>query len=187
MLDQLGPASGTCVAGRHGRHRQRPVDREIRVVVCDGQVLGRIMGTIDPITHIGSCGQCLEAVQKAGRHVQVPKVVVVEKKCSLLAESRRIPSNVDEHVVNGAVGAADQLRLSASRASVQTADDSLYRARLRVLNERCRNPRSAEIIVENGRIERPGKQSAVVVERLRGENENVRKVGRFDTHMAMLS
>ena len=42
------------------------------------------MRTIDPIAHIGSRGQRLEAVQEAGRHVQMPKVVVVEQECLLL-------------------------------------------------------------------------------------------------------
>ena len=47
--------------------------------------------------------------------------------------------------------------------------------------------RPAEVVVEDVRVERPGEQSAVVVERLRDEDENVREVGLFDTHMEMLS
>ena len=56
------------------------------------------MWTIDPIAHVGGRGQRLEAVQEARRNVQVPKVVVVEQKCLLLAEGRRVPSNVDQNV-----------------------------------------------------------------------------------------
>ena len=103
MLDQLGPASGACVAGGDGRDRQGPVNRKVWVVVGDGQVLGSIMRTIYPITNIGSCGQCLEAMQEARRNVEMPKVVVVEQKCLQLTKRRRLPSNVDQHVVNGAV------------------------------------------------------------------------------------
>ena len=187
MLDQLGPASGTCVAGGDDETRQGPVNRKVWVVIGDGEVLGGIVRTIDPITHIGSRGQRLEAMQETRRDIQMPKVVVVEQECLQLTKRRRIPSNVDQHVVNGAVGAADQLRLAAPRASVHSTDRSLHRTRLGVLNEGCRDSRPAEVVVEYGRVECPGEQSAVVVERLRGENENVRKVGRFDTHTAMLS
>ena len=116
----------------------------------------------------------------------MPKVVVVEQKCLLLAEGRRVPSNVDQHVVHGTVGAADQLRLAAPRASVHAADDSLRRTGLGVLHERSGDARRAEVVVENVRVEGPGEQSAVVAERLRDEDENVRKVGRFDAHTAML-
>ena len=187
MPKKLHPTSCPGVTGGYSRDRERPVDREIQVVVCDGQVLGRIVRTIDPITHIGSRGQRLEAMQEPGRHVQMPKVVVVEKKCSLLAECRRIPSNVDEHVVNGTVGAADQLRLSAPRAPVHAADYAPDRTGLGVLDERSRDARCAEVVVEKVRVEGPGEQATVIAERLRDQDENVRKVGRFDTHMAMLS
>ena len=144
------------------------------------------MRAIDPIAHIGSRGQRLEAVQEARRHVQMPKVVVVEQKCLLLAEGRRVPSNVDQHIVHGAVGAAHQLRLAPPRASVHAADDSLRRTGLGVLHERCGVPGLAEIVVENLRVEGPGEQAAVVAERLRDEDENVCEVGSFDAHMVML-
>ena len=70
---------------------------------------------------------------------------------------------------------------------MHAADYALGRTGLGVLHERSGGARCAEVVVENVRVEGPGEQSAVVVERLRGENENVRKVGRFDTHTAMLS
>ncbi len=187
MREQFRPAAGTCIAGRDDRDRQGPVNRKVWVVIGDGQVLGGIVRAIDPIANIGSRGQRLEAMQEARRNVEMPKGVVVEQKCLQLTKRRRIPSDVDQHVVNGAVGTADQFRLPAPRAPVHSADSSLHRARLGVLNERRRGSWPAEVVVENVRVEGPGEQSAVVVERLRGENENVRKVGRFDTHTAMLS
>ena len=57
---------------------------------------------------------------------------------------------------------------------------------LRVLNERCRGSRLAEVIVENVRVEGAGEQPAVVAERLRDEDENVFEVRFFDAHGAML-
>ena len=186
MREQFNPAAGTCVAGGDDRDRQGPVNRKVWVVVGDGQVLGGIMRTIDPIANIGSRGQRLEAMQEARRNIEMPKGVVVEQKCLQLAEGRRILSDVDQHVVHGAVGAADQLRLPAPRAPVHAADSSLHRARLGVLNERRRGPWPAEVVVENVRVEGPSEQSAVVVERLRGEDENVRKVRFLDAHRVML-
>ena len=63
----------------------------------------------------------------------------------------------------------------------------LRRTGLGVLHERSGDARRAEVVVENVRVEGPGEQSAVVAERLRDEDENVRKVGRFDAHREMLS
>ena len=187
MREQFRPTAGTSVAGGDDRDRQRPVNRKVWVVIGDGQVIGGIMRTIDPITNIGSCGQRLEAMQETRRNVEVTKVVVVEQKRLLPTEGWRVPSNVDQYVVHGTVGAADQLRLPAPRAPVHAADYALGRTGLGVLDERSGGARCAEVVVENVRVEGSGEQSAVVVERLRGENENVRKVGRFDTHTAMLS
>ena len=118
----------------------------------------------------------------------MPKVVVVEKKCLLLAEGRRVPANIDQHVVHGTVGAADQLRLA--RAPSARACRGL-RPSPNGIGSPGRTtaeiPGCAEVVVENVRVEGPGEQSAVVAERLRDEDENVREVGLFDAHTAMLS
>ena len=42
------------------------------------------MRAIDPVAHVGSRSQRLEAMQEARWHVQMPKVVVVEQKSLLL-------------------------------------------------------------------------------------------------------
>ena len=97
------------------------------------------------------------------------------------------PFDVDQYVIHGTVSAADELRLAAPRAPVHAADDSGRRTRLGVLNEGCRDPRLAEVVVENVRVEGPGEQSAVVAERLRDEDENVCEICVFDAHQAMLS
>jgi len=186
MPEQCGTASGTRIAlGDHG-DRQRPIDRKVRVVVRDTQVLDGIMWAIDPIAHVGGRGQRLEAVQEAGRHVQVPKVVVVEQECLLLAEGRRIPADIDQNVAHGAVGTADQLRLATPRASVHAADNSQYGPRLRVLHERGGRAGRADVLIEDLRVERSGEQSPVVTEGLRYQNDNVCKVGLLDAHGVML-
>jgi hypothetical protein len=66
------------------------------------------MRTIDPIAHIGGRGDRLESVRKAGRNVQMPEVVVVDRKCLLPTEGGGCPLTVDEHIVHD-VGATDQL------------------------------------------------------------------------------
>ena len=186
MLDQLGPASGTCVASRHGRDGQWPVDRKIGVVVGDGQVFGGIMWTVDPITNIGRCGQRLEAMQETRRNVKMPKVVVVEQKSSTQGEGWRVLSDVDQHIVHGTVGTADQLGLAAPGTSVHAADHPFRRTGLGILHERGGDTRRAKIVVENVRVEGPREQAAVVAKRLRNEDKNVREGGLFDVHREML-
>jgi hypothetical protein len=125
-------------------------------------------------------------MQETRWHIQMPEVVVVEEKSLLRAERRRFLPNVDEHVMDGAVGAAHQLGLTAPRAAVHTADHPLRRTRLGVLHERSGQPRHAEMIVENGGVEGPGKQAAVITEWLWDKDENVCKLGLFDAHVDML-
>ena len=186
MCKQLRPASSSGVAGRDGRHRKRPVDRKLRIVVGDGEVFGRVMRAVDPIAHVRRRGQCLEAVQETRRHIQMSKLVIVEQKCLLLTECRRSRPNIDQHVVDGAVGAAHQLRLAAPAAAVHAADHTLGRTRLGVLDERSGQPRHAEVIVEDICIERAGEQAAVIAEWLRYQDENISQIGLFDAHMDML-
>jgi len=114
------------------------------------------------------------------------KVVVIEQKRLLFAERSRVLSNVDQHVVDGAVRAANQLGLAAPRASVHAADNSLGRTGLGVLHERRGDSLLADVVVENVRVEGSGEQSAVVAERLRDEDENVCEVRFFDAHRIML-
>ena len=70
---------------------------------------------------------------------------------------------------------------------MHAADHSLRRTRLRILHEGSGDSRHAEVVVEDIGVESPGEQSALVAERLRDEDENVRKVCRFDAHKEMLS
>jgi hypothetical protein len=69
---------------------------------------------------------------------------------------------------------------------VHAANDSLGRTGLGVLDERRRETRRAEVIVEDIGIEGAGEQAAVVAERLRQQNEDVGKVCPFNAHEEML-
>ena len=145
------------------------------------------MRPIDAVAHVGGRCHCLEAVQKSGRHIQMSKVIVVEQESLLTAERRRVPPNVDQHVVHGPVGAAHEFRLSAPRTSVHAPNHSLARAGLGILDERRGETRRAEVGVEYLSVERSGEQSPVVAERLRDKNENVGEVSPFNAHLEMLS
>ena len=144
------------------------------------------MRPIDSIAHVGGCRECLETMQKAGRHVQMVKGVVVEKECLLSAEGWRASPDVDKHIMHRAVGAANEFRLTAPGSSVHAPDNPFHRTGLGVLNERRGESRPAEVVVEDGRVEGACEQAAVVSRRLRDKNENVCQIGGFDTHKEML-
>lgn len=187
LREQCGPTPRACVSGRDLRYRQRPVDAEIRIVVRNGEVLGGIVGAIDSIADVGRSSQRLEAMKKPGGYVEVSEISVIKPKCLLMAESGRILADIDQDVMHGTVCAAHQLGLPASGASVHAANDPLHRAGLGVLDERSRESRPPEMVVENLGIERPGEQSTLVVERFRGEDQHVHEACTFDAHMEMLS
>lgn len=145
------------------------------------------MGAVDPVAHIGDGRQSLKTMKKTGGYVQMSKIVVVKQECLSVAEGGGVRADVDQDVVHGAVGATYQLCLAPSGTAVHAADDTLRRTGLGVLDERRRNPGSADVVVEDVGIERPGEQSAFVAERLRDENQHVGEVSSFDTHVEMLS
>ena len=115
------------------------------------------------------------------------KVLVVEQEGLLMSEGRRAPSNVDEHIVYRPVGAPNQLRLASPKAAVHPAYHPFCRARLGVLHEPRRETGTAEVVVEDVRIEGAGEQAAVVAKRLWDQNQHVGKVCRLDAHQEMLS
>lgn len=115
------------------------------------------------------------------------KIVVVEHECLLRAESRRVGPDIDDDVVDGAVGATHQLGLATAAASVHAANHALCGSRLRVLHERRRNARRAEIFVEQLGVERPGEQSAVIAGGTGHQHEYSVEFARFDAHGTMLA
>jgi len=186
MGEQVDPASGTRVAGGNRRRRQRPRYCKIRVVVGDGQIFGWVVRSIDSIAHIGARGKRLKAMQETGRHIQMPKIAVVEKKSLMLAEGRRVLSNVDQHIVDGTVGASHQLRFASARARVHAADGSPLGAGLGVLDERSGAPGRAEMVVENIGVESPCEQASLIAERLWDKDENIGEGSPLNTHLEML-
>lgn len=185
-LDERRPRARFRVARRHDGHRQRPRDRQFGVVVCDAEIFGRIVRSVDAVADISRRGECLEAVQEAGRDVEVTKVGVVQAKCLLLAERGRVATDVDQHVVHRTVGTAHELRLAATRAAVHSSDHAFTGAGLRILLKRRSTAWLAHCCVEDLRVERSSEQSAVVAERLRNEDQDIGKFGGFDAHDSIL-
>jgi len=145
------------------------------------------MRPIDPVAHVRGGGQRLKTVQKAGGNIEMAKVFVVKHECLFASERGRLCADVDQDVVHGTVGTTHQLRLAATPAPVHAADHALPGPGLGILDESRRSAGAFQVVVEDLRIESAGEQSAVVVEWLRGENENVHQGGRFDKHKTMLS
>lgn len=187
MREQFGPASGAGVPRRDSGNRQRPVDRQIRIVESDGKVLGWVMRAIDPVAYVGRGAQRLKPVQKPRWHIQVPKAAVVQEECLLSSEGRRVLSDVDEYVVHGTVGAAHEFGLTPARPAVHAADDAPGRTRLRILHERCGATRSILIFVEDIRVERSGEQAAMITKGLRDKDDHVGEFGVLDAHIEMVS
>lgn len=187
VSEQVRPALGTRVAGGNRRYGKGPLDRKIRIVIRHTEIFGWVVRAVDPITHVGHIGQCLKPMQEPRGYVEVTKIVVVKQECLLPPEGRRVPANIDEHVVHGAVCATDQLRLAASGSSVHSPDHAFPGSRLRVLDKRCGASRRAQIVVEDHGVERPCEQPPVIAEGLRSEDQDVRQRYGFDLHWAMLS
>jgi len=186
LADQLAPAARRAVTRRNDRWRNRPRDPEVGIVERDREILVRVVRAIDPVADIGGRRQGLKAVQKSPRHVEVKKVGVVELDRHLLAESRRIRPDVDDDIMDRAVGAADEFGLTAARPAMHATDCALHRTGLGILEERRAGARRAEVVVEDLGVERSGEEPALVEERLRDEHHEPGDIGLPDLHEAML-
>jgi hypothetical protein len=144
------------------------------------------MGAVNAVADIRYSRYGLETVEKAGGNIKMAELVVVEPECLLPLKSRRLPANVDQYIVYSPVRAPDQFGLTAAGPSMQAANDSFARSRLRVLHERCGKPGLSEVRIEDFRVESPSEQPAVVVMGLWKKDQNVLEAGRFNTHTAML-
>lgn len=152
----------------------------------DGDVLGRVMRTVYPVADVGVRCQSLESMQKSGWDVQMPKDTVVQDEGLLHAESRRLPSDVDQDVVDCSPGASDELGLPAARSAVHAAQHPLQRARLRVLHERRRRART-HMLVERMRVEGPGEEASVVIVGLVDEQQYTGEACRLDPHRVIVA
>lgn len=148
----------------------------------DREILGRVVGPVDAVADVGDVGERLEAVQHAGRHVQMPERGIVEQEHLLLAERRRVRSGIDQDVVHGAVGAAHEFGFTLTAPAVHAADDPTHRTGLGILDERRRRAGHTAPLVEDLGVEGAGEQPAVVVVRLRDQGHHTCKPGRFYSH-----
>ena len=186
MLEQVGPTSRIGIPSRHSRYWLRPSDSQVNVIESYGDVLGRVVGPVDSVTHVGGRGQSLESMQESGGDVEVMKVFVVEQECAMLAESRRFPAYIDDDVINGAVRAAHQLSFAETRTAVHAPDYSLCRARLRVLHERGRRAYPADEFVETYSVKGSSEQTAGIMNRIGDEDRDPSEIGLFNSHGSML-
>lgn len=186
LLEKLSPTSCAGVASRDQGHRLRPHDAQVRVIERHPDVLAWIVQSVDPVTHVGCGSERLEPMQKSGRNVEMTKVLVIQKKSTMLTESRRFAADIDNHIVNRSVGTPDQFSLPEPRTAVQAADHALCRSGLRVLQECAGRTCSADESVEDGGVESSGKQTAGVMRGFRCENRDTGEVGLFDSHGSML-
>lgn len=186
MPEQLSPTPRAGVAGRQHGHRLRPHDPQFRVIESHGDVLTRFMRTVDPVTDIGCGSQNLKSMQKSRRNVEMTKLLVIEKKCTMLTEGRRLSADIDDDVVNRAVRAPDQLGFAESRTAMQTADHAVCRSGLRVLDEFGRSALPANEFVEKCGLKSSGEQTAGVMHRLGYEGCDTGEVGLFNSHGNML-
>lgn len=160
-----GTRGGVSVTDR--RDLAWPRYGQLWVVVSYGDVFGWIMGPIDAVANIGVVSKDLKAVEQPRGDVQVPETLIVEAESFVLSKGWRIRASVYQDIVNGASGAAHQLRLTATRPPMQTADYAESGPGLGVLPERG----GVDAVRRRDRgIERSGEESTVVM--VRGGDEH---------------
>ena len=96
--------------------------------MSDGHITVRSVELIDPVDDIGDPGQRLKPVQEPARNVDLGADLIVEQEGHDPTEGRRSRPSVDDYVEHGAIGAADQLRLTSPRSTVQSAAYALVGA-----------------------------------------------------------
>lgn len=114
------------------------------------------------------------------------KELVVKQERLPSAESRRLTSDIDEHVVYGAPGAAHQLGLAATATTMHSPNYTACRAGLGILDKRggCASP---DVVVEYGSIECPSEEPTPVVVCVIDQNQHIREVRWLDPHRAIVT
>ena len=163
----------------HDRRRSRPRNREIGIVMPYGHIAVRSMELIDAVNDVGDFSQRLETMQEPTRNVDLGAVLIIEQEGPDLAEGRRTWPSIDNHIQNGTVGAANQLRLARTRSTVQSAAYALIGPRLVLLLETGRiDTRFGEDL----NVERTGKVTALVPDRRRSKDDQIVDLGPNDLH-----
>lgn len=186
LPEQVLPTPRARIAGRNNSHRARPADGKIRIVVRNGDILPRIVRSVDAVTDVGGGGQRLEPVEEARRNIEMPKITVIEQKGLLLTESERIAADIDDDVVNCAVRTADQFRLTATRTPVHSPENPLDGSRLRLLHKPGRHARHTDVGIEDFGIERTGEQAPLIAHGMRCQDDDAGELGCLDSHATML-
>ena len=116
------------IAHAHDRRRCRPWDCEVWIVMSYRHVAVGSVKLINAVNDVGNLSQRLEPVEKSARNVNLSAVLIIEQESHDLAEARRAWPGIDNHIENGAMGAANQLRLAGPGSTVQSAAYALIGA-----------------------------------------------------------
>ena len=155
------------------RHRLRPRDGERRVVVAQAALAAGRVELAHLIADLGAVSERLVAVREHGRHVQRAAVILVELDGEVLQVGRRVGSQVDDHVVDRASGAAHELGLGGRRHLVVHAAQRaapVVEGHVALGNER-RNAVRLELLPAEGACEK----AAVVLAPFEVDDEGARK------------
>lgn len=187
MPEQISPCSSRAITGGDDRRFLGPRNRQIDIVEPDADILRWIVRPIDAVARVRCRRDRLESMQESGWDVKVTEVDVVEHDAELTTERRRGGPDINEDVVYGTVGAANEFRLARTRSAMHPADHTLPRPRLRILHERGGSAGTVEVFVEEICVKRSGEKAAVVPKRLRCHQEDVGQLCGFDAHVAMVA
>jgi len=157
---------------------QRPFDTDIRVVPCNRDLVvgGIIVCALVFNVRFGT--QNTITMGKSRRDKKLAPICRRQFDTHPFAKCWRALANIDRDIKYFAIQRAHQLALIVRMLGMQTAQYTHYRARVVVLHEINVNT--------GGRVSLPvpglKKESAVVLERLRLDNENIRELSWLDTH-----
>ncbi len=180
------PAARRPIArGDHG-DRCRPGDHEIGIIVGNADVLGGIVRAVNAITHVGG-HQSLESVEESRWDVEVSELLIVETEGLMMAECRGARPDVDHHVVNDSVSAADEFGLAAAGTPVHSSDHPGRRARLRVLDESRCSTGTVEVRVEDLGVEGASEQSSIVAMHIGRHHKHICQLGGIDSHEVIVA
>jgi len=151
----------------------RPSNPEDGIVPANAvRVLGRIE-LRDLVEHLGVVLERLEAVREPGRHVQHPAVFRGEDDRKVPREGPRLRAQIEDHVVDRAARAADDLRLGEGRLLIVHAAQcalSLVEGRTALRDARLEAAR-----LELAPAPRPREAPARVLDRLGLDDERARE------------
>ena len=117
-------------------------------------LVGHIRGRVQ-VAHHCDIGERLVAVRHARGKVQLTVIVSIKPEPNLPTEGERVRPNVDDHVIDRAVLAADDLRFALADTHVHAADDTEERLRRVVLRPMHREPSCREDRLVERTVEPP--------------------------------